>query len=110
FAVLSVLLLALIVGLLVGHWVTQDKGSSGPQIVKIEGLVSAPAAATSTVPSSTPAAATPAAKGKSASSTKAEEQKEAAEAKAEEREEEKHPAKAPPAKNETGAVTKLEHT
>lgn len=110
FAVLSVLLLALIVGLLVGHWVTQDKGSSGPQVVKIEGLTSAPAASTSAAPSTTTAAAAPAHKAKAAASAKAEEESEAAEARAEEREEAKHPAKAPPAKNETSAVSKLEHT
>jgi hypothetical protein len=56
FAVASVLLLALIVGLLVGHWVTQDKSAPVPaqQIIKVEGLSAAPAAAaTSTAPTST---------------------------------------------------------
>ena len=39
FAVLSVLLLAMIVGLLVGHWVTQSKPTApGPQVIKVEGL------------------------------------------------------------------------
>jgi hypothetical protein len=58
FSVLSVLLMALIVGLLVGHWVTQSK-APGPQVIKIEGLSGAPlAAAASTTPSTstTPAA------------------------------------------------------
>ncbi len=96
FGVLSVLLLAMIVGLLVGHWVTQSKSSSGPQVFKVEGLGALGASAASTTPtSSTP---TPAASSKSATSTKSEEEKEKAEAKAEEKEEEKTPAKAPPAK------------
>ena len=111
FGVLSVLLLALIAGLLVGHWVTQDKGSSGPQVIKIEGLASAPAAATtSTAPTSTSASSTPASSGKSAASAKGEEAKEQAEAKKEEEEEAKHPAKAPVATNATPAVQKLEKT
>jgi hypothetical protein len=37
FAVASVLLLALLVGLLLGHWVTQS-GKNQPQVVKLEGL------------------------------------------------------------------------
>jgi hypothetical protein len=101
FGVLSVLLLALIVGLLVGHWVTQGKSSSssGTQVIKIEGLPAVAAAPTTT---SVGGAATPsgthASKGKSATSAKSEEAKEEAEAKEEEQEEEKHPAKAPAAK------------
>jgi len=53
FAVLSVLLMAMIIGLLVGHWVTQSK-APGTQIVKVEGLTgAAPAAsAASTTPTS----------------------------------------------------------
>jgi hypothetical protein len=69
FAVLSVLLMAMIVGLLVGHWVTQSK-SPGPQVLKVEGLTAAapiasaatatPTTATSSSPSaSTSNAATP---------------------------------------------------
>jgi hypothetical protein len=58
FAVASVLLLALIAGLLVGHWVTQGKSTSAPatQVIKVEGLSAAAPAATAT----TPGAATPA--------------------------------------------------
>jgi hypothetical protein len=107
FAVASVLLLALIAGLLVGHWVTQDKASTGPQVVKIEGLASAPAAAGTTPTASTPAI--PTTKAKPAASAKSEEAKELAEAKAEEKAEEKAAAKPPPAKQlSTKAVTKLE--
>lgn len=111
FAVASVLLLAMIAGLLVGHWATQSKGPTGPQVVKIEGLASAPAAAasTSTSPTSTPT--TPAATIKPAASARSEEAKELAEARAEEKSEAKAPAKPPPAKKlSTHAVTKLEKT
>jgi hypothetical protein len=52
FGLLSVLLMAIIVGLLVGHWITQNnKAPAGPQVVKVEGLAAAApqtAAATST--------------------------------------------------------------
>ncbi len=37
FGLLAVLLMAIIVGLLVGHWVTQSK-ATGPQVVKVVGL------------------------------------------------------------------------
>jgi len=110
FAVLSVLLLALVVGLLVGHWVTQNKAvAAGPQIIKVEGsLGGAPLGAASTTPTSTAPTSTAA---KSASSAKSEEEKEKAEAKAEEKAEEKTPAKAPPAKAlSTTKINKLEKT
>jgi hypothetical protein len=85
FAVASVLLLALIVGLLVGHWVTQGKSTpaTATQVIKVEGLsAGTAAAATSTAPTSTtPAANSPAAAAKS--SPKAEAEEVASEAKAE---------------------------
>jgi hypothetical protein len=104
FAVLSVLLLALIVGLLVGHWVTQSKVSSAPQVIKVEGLGGAAlAAGTGTTPTSTTSSTT-----KSATSAKSEEEQEQAEAKAEEKAEEKTPAKAPEAKKvSNGVINKL---
>lgn len=110
FGVLSVLLLALIVGLLVGHWVTQsNKTATGPQVIKVEGLSAAAPAATATTPTaSTPTTTT--STGKSAASAKGEEEAEKAEAKKEEEEEAKHPAKAPPAKDGTSQVQKLEKT
>lgn len=111
-AVASVLLLALIVGLLVGHWVTQSKTpvASAPEVVKIEGLGGTPlASATGTTTPTTSAPST--VKGKSSSSAESEEEKEKAEAKAEEKAEEKTPAKAPPAKTlSSTAVNKLEKT
>jgi hypothetical protein len=81
FAVLSVLLLAMIAGLLIGHWVTQNR-TPAQQVVKVEGLSAAPAAAAGT---STPAAgaAAPAAKSPSAAEKKKEQEEEAKEAKAE---------------------------
>jgi hypothetical protein len=60
----TVLLLCLVVGLLVGHWVTQGNGNRTPakQVVEVKGLsglASAPAAAaTSTAPASTKPAET----------------------------------------------------
>jgi hypothetical protein len=104
FGVLSVLLLAMIVGLLVGHWVTQSKPTtSGPQVIKVEGLGAL--GASSTTPTST--TSTTAASGSSGTSAKSEEEKEEAEAKKEEKE--KTPAKAPEAKKVSGStITKLE--
>jgi hypothetical protein len=97
FGVLSVLLLAMIVGLLVGHWVTQSKAPTSAQVIKVEGLGGlAASSGSSTTPTTgtTPATTT----SKSSSSAKSENEKEAAEAKAEEKAEEKTPAKAPEAK------------
>lgn len=106
-AVLSVLLLAMIVGLLVGHWVTQSKAPAPAQVIKVEGLGGTPlAGATSTTPTTS---TTPSAAAKSSSSAKSEEAKEQAEAKAEEKAEEKTPAKAPEVKKiSSTAVSKLE--
>jgi hypothetical protein len=72
FGLLSVLLMAMIIGLLVGHWVSQSK-APGQQVLKVEGLGTVPAAATTTSPTST----TPAAS-KSNAKAEAEEAKEAA--------------------------------
>jgi hypothetical protein len=85
FAVASVLLLALIAGLLVGHWVTQGKSTpaTATQVIKVEGLsAGTAAAATSTAPTTTtPAAHSPTAAAKSSPKSEAEEV--ASEAKAE---------------------------
>ncbi len=111
FGVASVLLLAMLIGLLVGHWVSGSKGASGPTIVKVEGLAGTPLAATGTATPITPITPTSTAPSKSATSTKSEEEKEQAEAKAEEKAEEKAPAKAAPAKElDTKAASKLEHS
>jgi hypothetical protein len=108
FAVTAVLLLALVVGLLVGHWVTQDnKAVAGPQIIKVEGLGGASLGAATTAPTTTtPTSTTPA---KSSTSAKSEEEKEKAEAKAEEKAEAKTPAKAPATTTlSTTKINKLE--
>jgi len=60
FGLLSVLLLAIVAGLLVGHWVTQSKAPSR-QVLKVEGLGSAAAATPlASAPSATTASTTPA--------------------------------------------------
>ena len=60
FGLLSVLLLAIVVGLLVGHWVTQSKAPS-QQVLKVEGLGGAGAATPLASAGSTTAASTTAA-------------------------------------------------
>jgi hypothetical protein len=61
FGLLSVLLLAIVAGLLVGHWVTQSKAPS-QQVLKVEGLGAAAtplaSAGTATTASTTPASTT----------------------------------------------------
>jgi hypothetical protein len=84
----AVLLLAIVIGLLVGHWVTQGNTGSGTQVVEVKGLP-AISAAPSTSAATTATATTSAATASSAEA--AEEAKEAKEAK----EEEKKPATAP---------------
>jgi RNA polymerase subunit RPABC4/transcription elongation factor Spt4 len=81
FGALTVLLLAMIAGLLVGHWVTQNKAAvPNAQTIKIEGL-SAPVAAAITTPSTT--ATTPAVSTAGQPSAKEEAEEVATEAKAE---------------------------
>ncbi len=109
FGLLSVLLLAIVVGLLVGHWVTQSKAPS-QQVLRVEGLGSAAAATTplasaagtttagATAPSATPTKSTP-----SAASSKA-----AAKTEAHEVQEAKAIEKAPPPKAVKVNSTKLQ--
>ncbi len=101
FGLLSVLLLAIVAGLLVGHWVTQSKAPSR-QVVRVEGLgaLAASAPAASTAPTSTAASApTPTTSPTSSKATAKTEAHEAQEAKAIE--------KAPPAKAVKVTPTKL---
>lgn len=71
----AVLLMCLLVGLLVGHWVTQGNKAPGKQVVEVKGLSAAPsAAATTTSPTST----TPTSASKSNAKAEAEEAKAAA--------------------------------
>jgi hypothetical protein len=100
FGVLSVLLMAMIIGLLVGHWVTQGKAPA-KQVVEIKGLGGAPLAAAA---STTPAAPAPAASATSSSNPKSEA--------AELAKEEKTPAPPPakPVKVSTMGLKKLGST
>jgi hypothetical protein len=88
-ALLGVLLGCLLIGLLVGHWVSPSSTPTGPQVVRIEGLTgplasaAAPAAAASTAPTASTTAApaptstaTPAAASGSPKAEEAEESKE----------------------------------
>ncbi len=106
FGLLSVLLLAIVVGLLVGHWVTQSKAPS-QQVWKIEGLPSAVAtplaSAGSTTATSTTAATATAKPAASSTSSKETAKTEAAEAK-----EAKSIEKAPTQKAVTETPTKLQ--
>jgi len=58
FGLLSVLLLAILAGLLVGHWVTQSKAPS-QQVVKVEGLTGTAAATPLASSATSPTATTP---------------------------------------------------
>jgi hypothetical protein len=102
FGLLSVLLLAIVAGLLVGHWVTQSSAPSR-QVVRVEGLgaLAAPATATSATPTSTTATTTPTST-RSAKSSKA-----TAKTEAHEVQEAKAIEKAPPPKAVKVTPTKL---
>jgi hypothetical protein len=103
FGLLSVLLLAIVAGLLVGHWVTQSSAPSR-QVVRVEGLgalAAAPAATASTAPTSTTAATTP------TSTMSAKSSKSSAKTEAHEAREAKAIEKAPPPKAVKVTSTKL---
>jgi hypothetical protein len=99
---LSVLLLCLIAGLLVGHWATQGKQTAGPTVVKVEGLGALPAGTGAS--SNTPAASEPASSGKA----DAKEEAQAAKEVAKETKAEKAPP--PPPKKATTTLQKLSKT
>jgi hypothetical protein len=106
FGLLSVLLMSIIVGLLIGHWVTQSKAPS-QQVLKVEGLEGVAAAtplasaAGTSAPSTTAASTTP----KSAAS--AAPSKESAKTEAKEVQEAKAIEKKPPPKAVKVTSTKL---
>jgi hypothetical protein len=84
FGLLAVLLMAIIAGLLVGHWITQSK-APGTQVVRVEGLSGAAAPATSsgtvaptTTTPSTTTTTKPAAESKASAKEEAKDVKEAA--------------------------------
>jgi hypothetical protein len=93
----AVLVLCLLVGLLVGHWVTQGNRPPAKQVVEIKGLTGLPAASANPGGAAAAAAETPAAK-TSAKEAAAESKEAAKETKAE---------KAPPPKPVTVTPTKL---
>jgi hypothetical protein len=105
FGLLAVLLLSIVVGLLVGHWVTQSKAPAGPQVVKVEGLGALAAAPTSTTGVTTGSTGTAA---KAATSTTPAEAKTSAKAEAKEAKEAKAIEKAPPPKAVKVTSTKLQ--
>jgi hypothetical protein len=110
FGLLSVLLLAIVAGLLVGHWVTQSSAPSR-QVLEVKGLgaLATPlASAGGTTAASTTATSTTAAPAASAAASRA-----AAKTEAHEVQEAKAIEKAPPAKAVKVTPTKLktlEHT
>ncbi len=112
FAVGSVLLLAMLIGLLVGHWVSQGK-SNGPQVVRIEGLgsLSAGVAPATTESEATTKSSKGAVEAKGApkeeKSSPVEEKKEQAEAREEEA---KHVTTAKPVKVSKSQISKLDST
>lgn len=101
FGLFTVLLLCLVVGLLVGHWVTQGNAKApAKQVVEVKGLSAAPAVAAAT--STTPASPT----STSATETPKESAKEKAEA-AKEAAKETKAEKAPPPKPVKVAPAKI---
>ncbi len=84
FAVAAVLLVAMLIGLLLGHWVSQSKSPSS-SVIKIEGLSAAAPLASSANQTAGAPAATSGTSSKSSASSSKEEAEEAAEAKAEEK-------------------------
>jgi hypothetical protein len=101
-SLIAVLVLCLIVGLLVGHWVSQDNGTTVPakQVVEVKGLsgLAAAPAATTTTPSTTSTEA-------AETSTKAT-AKEEAEAKKEQAKETKAEKAPPPAPKKAATTIK----
>jgi hypothetical protein len=108
FGLLSVLLLAIVAGLLVGHWVTQSKSPS-QQVLRVEGLPSAAAATTTPLASATgpTATGTTAATTTPRPATSAASSKETAKTEAHEVKEAKAIEKAPPPKAVKQTSTKL---
>ena len=96
----AVLLMCLLVGLLVGHWVTQGNRTPGRQVVEIKGLAGIPAAAAA---ASTTSATPPASEASAASKTSAKEEAEASK----EAVKESKAEKAPPPKPVKVTPTKL---
>jgi hypothetical protein len=107
---LAVLIMCLIAGLLVGHWVSQGNKAPSKQVVEVKGLSAAPAAAAAAA-STTPATTTPAT---TAPASKSNTKGEAAEAKQEAKEakvEKTKPVKVTATKlKKLGSSTGKQHT
>ena len=109
FAVLAVLLLALVVGLLVGHWVTQSKAPAGAEVVRVEGLGGV-AAGTAGAASTTPATRPPSRRRASrAPRRRAKKKRKRRKQRRKKRPKKKTPAKALRRQISAPAVTKPEH-
>jgi hypothetical protein len=102
FGLLSVLLLAILGGLLVGHWVTQSKAPD-QQVLKVEGLPTAAATPLAAAPTATTASTAAASTPKPATSSK-----ETAKTEAHEVKEAKAIEKAPPPKAVKVSSSKLQ--
>jgi hypothetical protein len=109
FGLLSVLLLAIVVGLLVGHWVTQSQ-APGRQVLEVKGLGGVAAATTTPLASagSTTASSTTPAGATSTPATSAASSKAAAKAEAHEAQEAKAIEKKPTPRAVTVTPTKLQ--
>lgn len=101
FGLLSVLLLAIVVGLLVGHWVTQSRAPSS-QVLRVEGLGGATATPLTSAANTTAASTTPQPAPSAAASSK-----DAAKTEAHEAQEAKAIEQAPPPKAVKVNSTKL---
>jgi hypothetical protein len=101
FGVMAVLLVAMLIGLLVGHWVTQ-RGAPSKQVVEVKGLGAIPTAAAA---STTPSSSSPASTASSSTAAKSKAKTAAEEAKAEAKE--TPVEKAPPPKPVKVTPTKL---
>jgi hypothetical protein len=106
FGLLSVLLLAIVAGLLVGHWVTQSK-APGQQVLKVEGLPAA-AAATPLAAATTATTATTASTAATTTPKPAASSRETAKTEAHEVKEAKAIEKAPPPKAVKVSPSKLQ--
>lgn len=104
FALIGVLLLTAVIGLLIGHWASGSGGSasSGPQVIKLEGLSGTGGATGTGSPESTTGTGSTANSGGKGSGSKASEH----ETKAEEKET-KEAKLPPPSKQSSSSVQKL---
>jgi hypothetical protein len=107
---LGVLLICLLIGLLVGHWVSQGNKVPAKQVVEIKGLTGLPAAAAGPSTTSTSATSETPAASKATAKQEAEESKEAAKETKAEKAPPPPPVKVTPAKlNKLSKTTGKQH-